>query len=156
MKRLLIAAAVLILLVLMIPWYQAYAPSAQTPANDPYEGWGTATTNGFTFRYPDPWHGTYVSASAWPPEVSVASSTSCSTTLKIIGGRSYCVTEESEGAAGSVYVTYTYKAEGEQVTFTLRYPQCANYDEPQQGACTLEQQTLDVDTLAARMLESVQ
>lgn len=159
MKRtltmLIVPAAVFILLVLMIPWYQAYAPSAQAPAADPYEGWATATQSAGAFRYPDPLHGSYVSAVAWPPELSLASTT-CKTGTKLIGNSEYCYREESEGAAGSTYVTYVYARGAHELTFTLRYPQCANYDEPSQSSCKLEQETFDVDTLAARILSSVQ
>jgi hypothetical protein len=74
-------------------------------------------------------------------------------------GQTYCVTKQSEGAAGSVYTTYQYEtALGDSIAtvlFTLRTPQCLNYDNPQQSACISEQTGFDVDVLADRILDSM-
>lgn len=132
-----------------------------------YEGWSTATANGVTFKYPNPFPGSYISATNWPPEVAkLTEAYACAFTTssvagapqsveKTIQGATYCVTTSSEGAAGSTYVTSFYKTGGLQATFVLRYPQCLNYDQPEQEACMQGQQGLDVDVLAAQILSSV-
>lgn len=75
------------------------------------------------------------------------------TEQKEINGKTYCVTIESEGAAGSVYTTYTYTTKFEtgvkKLSFVLRATQCANYDEPQQSACKAERASFDPDQIAA-------
>jgi hypothetical protein len=60
----------------------------------------------------------FVSAQAgWPPVIQTSSKAySCSpsraegatTTQKTINGKTYCITIKSEGAAGTIYYTYTY------------------------------------------------
>lgn len=142
--------------------------SEPADTHDAYEGWSEATNGGITFKYPNPFHGTYISAAEWPPLVErVVNKYSCNTTItgtdgpvphleeKTINGTTYCVSTSSEGAAGSTYITYEYAREGIRGVFTFRFPQCLNYDEPEQGACKLEQQTFDIDTLADRILSSV-
>lgn len=131
-----------------------------------YEGWSAATTNGVTFKYPNPFPGSYVSAVTWPPEVTKltgvytcapATSTTAGAPQRVektIQGSTYCVTTSNEGAAGSTYVTSVYTTHGFQVTLVLRYPQCLNYDQPEQGAC-VQGQRLDVDALAVRILSSM-
>jgi hypothetical protein len=69
-----------------------------------------------------------------------------------INGRVYCVTHSTEGAAGSTYTTYEYITAVDnfvaQITFTIRMPQCLNYDEPEQSACVKEQASFNVDEYA--------
>ena len=128
---------------------------------------------GLQFQYPDPLPTQFISAQAWPPKVSlVAEEFSCAageytdssgalvrTEERMVGDRMYCVDMSSEGAAGSTYTTYAYRTEqGDfvaHVDFTLRYVQCMNYDEANQGMCTLEQGTFDVDGLVDRIASSI-
>ena len=115
----------------------------------------------------------YVGTTApWPPEVTVATGAySCNTTKptgevattiseKSIHGHTYCVTTESEGAAGSTYTTYTYEsalgAVRHKVNFVLRRVQCMNYDEPVQSACIQTQRDFDVDAVADALISQVQ
>jgi hypothetical protein len=68
-----------------------------------------------------------------------------------IGGREYCVTKVSDGAAGSTYTQYAYAtAEGNDktkiFTFTLRFVQCMNYDDPEQAECLSERDTFYPDS----------
>ena len=69
--------------------------------------------------------------------------------LREVNGTKYCIKAKSEGAAGSVYTTYTYAANVRQkmisLSFVARYPNCSNYDEPQQSACTGERQSFNLD-----------
>lgn len=101
---------------------------------------------------------------AWPPVVTLdtglfncvasgkANTPEGQTGEKTISGKKYCVTETSEGAAGSTYKTYTYVTQvGKnlgKLTFTLQFVQCMNYDEPEQTTCKLDQSSFNVDKLA--------
>src|SRR5690606_2821260 len=61
-----------------------------------------------------------------------------------IAGRSYCVTRASEGAAGSVYTSYAFAFERDGrvaiLAFSVRAPQCGNYDERERQECEAERQ----------------
>ena len=78
---------------------------------------------------------------------------------RTVGNRAYCVTRESEGAAGSVYTSYTYVfGEGNETiifTFSLQAVQCANYDNPQKTACEKERRSFDPDRIADQMARSI-
>jgi hypothetical protein len=139
-------------------------------ASDTWKTFNGATST-FTFQYPDHLTTQFITAQAWPPTVTLASGTfSCteggsqttlpgSFTKKTINGRIYCVKLESEGAAGSTYVTYDYTTEktGKLVTveFTLRMVQCANYDDPQKTACEKERNAFNIDSVIDRIAQSV-
>jgi hypothetical protein len=75
-----------------------------------------------------------------------------------INGHEYCVTQASEGAAGSTYTTYTYTwAQGAQtgkLSFVLQKVQCANYDEPQKTACKSEQAAFDIGPIVDAIAQS--
>jgi hypothetical protein len=122
-----------------------------------------ADASGMQFMYPVSLGTSYISTSTegWPPTAAIVSGTlSCAATDKrMIGDRAYCITRESEGAAGSTFTTYTYATmQGTSVastTFTLRFPQCMNYDDPQQSACTIEESSYDIDGLADRIISSI-
>lgn len=72
--------------------------------------------------------------------------------LKTIAGTQYCVTTLSEGAAGSMYTTYTYIAEIKNqlavTTFTLRFVQCDNYNDPEKTLCKTEREQFNPDIMA--------
>ncbi len=113
----------------------------------------------------------YISGQGWPPKITTsAGSFTCKeggseiepggiTSKKVINGRVYCVTTQSEGAAGSIYTTYKYVTtnNGRLTTaeFTLRYPQCLNYSDPQKTECLTERQNFDLDGLVDRIVMSV-
>lgn len=136
--------------------------------------WKTATTSSTdpTFKYPEKLSATYVEAFDWPPQLQVlAEPFACTeggsaiarageTKLEAVDGRQYCVTKLVEGAAGSTYIQYAYAfpREGKTLifTFTIRTPQCANYDDPQKTACSQEQAAFDVSALIDRMARTIQ
>ena len=114
---------------------------------------------------------TYVTGVQWPPIVrEFAGAFSCegggniisqmgSTTKKDINGKTYCVMEASEGAAGSTYTTYTYATTGTagmllQTSFTLRFVQCENYDDPQKTACKAEQKNFGIDGIMSTIFNN--
>lgn len=130
---------------------------------------------GFRFSYPTNLSTRYVHnvEVGWPPAVTFFDvSLSCTpmllgangnlgaTSTRAIGKRTYCVNELSEGAAGSIYKNFAYTTlKGGRtvvVSFALRYPQCMNYDDPQQRACLKEQKAFDVDAFADRIVTSIQ
>ncbi len=117
---------------------------------------------------PEEFPAKYISAVSWPPAVILASAYSCSPTPaessvsgrvqeKEIGGRRYCIYAHSEGAAGSVYTKYQYVTEKDgqafALSFTLRFVQCYNYDEPQRGECQKEREEFDLDFLVFQFAE---
>lgn len=137
-------------------------------------GWKTFSDDKqtVTFQYPDQLAVTYIHSVDWPPQIAVNNGpfycieggseiAQVGKTQKIaINGREYCLTEESEGAAGSVYTQYAYSfPKNEKVltfTFTLRSVQCANYDDPQKTQCEKERQTFDINSIVDRMAQSAE
>lgn len=115
----------------------------------------------------------YISGqSGWPPVIQNSTNTySCmitssagqdgpapTTTEKVINGKTYCIKVMMEAAAGSRYGTYTYttaNGSGTKTTnFTLRWPNCDNYDDPENTQCKTNQNTFfgNLDTLIANLL----
>lgn len=125
----------------------------------------------YTFRYPESLETNYISTVDWPPQVQITpepfTCTSAGDVIdragkteeKVINGTQYCVSEISEGAAGSIYHQYAYGFElGEStvyLTASLRFVQCANYDEPEQSDCKNEQETFEIDTLMDRIVQTL-
>lgn len=124
-----------------------------------------------TFQYPEKLPAKYISAISWPPQIQVSNKPfSCAqggseislgekTAERIINNQAYCITEASEGAAGSTYTTYTYSfpKNNETVSFTfiLQAVQCDNYDNPQKTACKTEHAAFNVDRMVGQMANSV-
>ncbi len=141
---------------------------AACPSNDL---WKTTTSNGITFQYPETLLTTYINAQDWPPQVQVLSEPfTCTeagletdragqTTKRMVDDRTYCVTKENEGAAGSIYTNYAYAfpKDGKTIifTFSLRAVQCANYEDPQKTACENERSAFDLDSTVDRMARSI-
>jgi hypothetical protein len=127
--------------------------------------------SGVTFWYPEDLSTKYISKVDWPPAVQVMSGPfACTeagdetkpagkTEQKTIMGRDYCVTTESEGAAGSVYNQYAYAFSKNDktviLTFSLRFVQCGNYDKPQADECTAERNGFNPDTVIDQIAQTV-
>ncbi len=178
MKKFLIGLGVLIV-VLVAAFFaiQAYLNSERqgvVPEAEPLAGWARMTTSqGIEFMYPESLQTTYISAQEWPPRIEeVAHEYSCTegtitatdgpltrVERKAINGREYCVGVSSEGAAGSTYRTYEYTTVVDDSTvrlvLTLRFPQCLNYDDPNQSACGTEQERFNLDSIVDRIIETV-
>jgi hypothetical protein len=121
----------------------------------------TDEAKGVTFKYPTLSSLEYISALDWPPKVEVQNAPyTCTqagketerageTKSQIINGRTYCVTKLVEGAAGSMYIQYAYEFEKYAkpviLTFSLRFSQCANYEEDTMKKCESERQAFNVD-----------
>ncbi len=174
-KNLLIVIGVVIILALAVVYSFKSKTNAPEPSPTPtVSGWQTFndSARGIQFQYPETLGTKYIQTTTeWPPSVSLKSgSYACSpsgaevmlggqTQEKIIGGQTYCITKESEGAAGSTYTTYSYSftlnGKVATLTFVLRYPQCANYEEPSKSECGAEENSFDVNTLADKIASTV-
>ena len=99
----------------------------------------------------------YITAQGWPPVLrTLKDPFTCTGTNSIertINGKRYCVTTETEGAAGSSYTTYTYRSDQLQTTFTLRFVQCDNYNNSQKTACGTEQKNFNPDIIVEPALD---
>lgn len=129
------------------------------------------TPQEFVFSYPERLPTSFVSAVEWPPAIErISGSYACAESAgdgagvakkekRTPEGHEYCVSLTSEGAAGSVYNSYDYEfplnGAMYRISFTLRLPQCLNYDEPQQGACKAEQANLNIDSIVDRIAQSI-
>ena len=134
-------------------------------------GWKTSSEQGLEFSYPEKLTTKYIDAFEWPPKVTVAdgefscAETSLASSLpervtrRTVDSRVYCMEEIIGVAAGSTYIEYAYTTarEGKLITlkFTLRYPQCLNYDEPNQSECMAERETFDLDGVIDRITSTV-
>ncbi|MFA6536215.1 MAG: hypothetical protein WC250_03455 [Candidatus Paceibacterota bacterium] len=134
------------------------------------KGWTTFTdpAGAYSFKYPADWPTDYVATVDWPPKVNFISGPfTCTeggsqiarageTVKKLIAGREYCITKEVEGAAGTMYIQYVYATEfGDRTayfTWTMRQPQCLNYDQPRQGECLDEENAFDPDSLMSQIV----
>ncbi len=141
-------------------------------SNSSTEGWEThITPEGVSFKYPKTFPTTYLHPVDWPPQVQILDEAfSCNeagveieragkTSLHTINGTTYCVTKVTEGAAGSTYTQYAYIFQKEEqlvlLTFTFKFVQCANYDEPQMTECLDERETFDIDPIIDEVARSV-
>ncbi|MCX6813600.1 MAG: hypothetical protein NTV77_03975 [Candidatus Azambacteria bacterium] len=122
-------------------------------------------------NFPDSLSTIYMHALDWPPQAAVVDGpftcveagseiTSAGRTEKhIINNREYCVTKQSEGAAGSIYTQYIYALPkgGKTVvfTFTIRATQCGNYDDPKKTECENERASFDIDNLIDRVAQTL-
>lgn len=136
-------------------------------------GWSTFIdpAKKIAFQYPVSPSLDYVSSIDWPPSVQILDNQfSCTaggseiaragiTEEKQINGKNYCITKESEGAAGSTYTQYAYifMKEGKiiSLTFSFRFPQCLNYDEPRSTTCQTEQKNFDTDKLIDQIVQTL-
>jgi hypothetical protein len=138
------------------------------------EGWQTYSdsSRGISFRYPSDLGTDYIHPLDWPPMAQVlAGPLQCTeagseiaragrTERKTIQGRSYCVTRETEGAAGSIYTSLAYALDKDGrvviLTFSLRAVQCGNYDDPRKRECETEREAFDVDVVIERMARTIE
>lgn len=123
------------------------------------------------FKYPTDLQVEYITPQDWPPQITVktgqficnaqdgSASLPTRTLKKIYNNNTYCIEAMSEGAAGSVYTTYTYTTQKDSklisVKFTLRFPQCLNYDDPKKTACQNERTTFDLDSLVDQIINTI-
>lgn len=139
----------------------------------PQVGWKTITDSktGISYQYPENLTTKYISIVDWPPMIQELDQPfTCTeggseiaragqTTQQTINGTTYCVTKESEGAAGSIYVNYAYafarNNKTDILTFSLRFVQCANYEEPNKTACDTERASFTPDYILDQIAKSI-
>jgi len=153
------------------PGGQQPGPTAAEPSAESEKGWKTSTQLGLTFTYPETLPEVYIHTVDWPPKLQVvpgpftcteggnADARAGKTSKVTIDGHAYCRTEVTEGAAGSIYTQYAYARErdGQVVimTFSLRFEQCANYEEPKKTACETERANFDIGGTVDAMMSSL-
>lgn len=146
----------------------APCPTVQVDSN-----WLTSSdpAQKISFRYPKELGTKYISTQEWPPKINASDqSFSCAAATesnipyetnlqKMINGKTYCLKEDSEGAAGSIYNTYTYSVQSGNklvsINFALRFVQCGNYPEPQLTECNNERQAFDLDSLIDQIANTI-
>lgn len=143
------------------PIHEAPEEGAETSVIiPPVSTWETYSDAMVTFKYPAQLPTTYVRGQVWPPAVKVTEGTfACTAPTHKVQRREYCVTETSEGAAGSTYTTYayTFAKSGKllTLTFTLKKPQCENYTDQEKKTCAEEQGMLSVDMLVDGIAQTI-
>lgn len=141
-----------------------FAPCPEINENeDDTKTWETYSDENLTFRYPTDLGTEFIGLQTWPPKVTLSEGIfSCAGEAHWVEERAYCVSTETEGAAGSTYITYNYLTNLEELNqmvtleFTLRFPQCANYPEPNKSLCEEAQSSFDVDKMVDQIAQSVQ
>lgn len=146
----------------------------------PYPGDGEwvlspVSPQGTQYMYPDPLPTQFIAAREWPPmvemtageftcaEESVAATaetmTARETVRHAIDDRIYCRTITASEAGRSIDRRYEYvTAQGDflaRVVFTLRFPECRNYDASRRDACLLERDSFDINAFADRIAQSI-
>lgn len=135
--------------------------------------WTTTTdTRGVIFQYPKELLAKYVSVVEWPPVIKIEAGTYFCQTIppeisgmpditleRLVDDRTYCVNIKNEGTAGSVYSSYVYIIAKNNklvnVSFSLQYSNCNNYDEAQQKTCISEREAFDIDSTVDRIAQSI-
>lgn len=136
------------------------------------DGWMLSRTAIGNLYAPSELGSAYVNATDWPPalnqddapyactEAGDETDRAGGTNEVTINGREYCRTIVAEGAAGSVYRQYAYafpREEGTAIlTFSVRFPQCANYEEAEAAACEAAQGSFNPDALADQMVGTIE
>ena len=126
---------------------------------------------GISYKYPERLPTEYVEVVDWPPRIKILNGPlSCNTLVsnngraetlgnRTLNGRSYCAAKEVQGAAGSIYTQHAYTTSIDDkvvfLTFSLRTPQCDNYEEPKRSTCKNEQSAFSVDDLTDQIVSTL-
>ncbi len=127
---------------------------------------------GIKFQYPKQLPFKYIYTIDWPPQIQILNNPfSCAeagtetdraggTIKEPINGQTYCVTKETQGAAGSIYTMYAYAFPFEQnktaiFTFSLRFSQCANYEDPNKAECETERASFDTNLVISQIASTL-
>ncbi len=127
---------------------------------------------GISYKYSDENSMKYMGFVDWPPKLSIfrapllckteATSTSGLPTVteaRVIGGQAYCITSQTQGAAGNIYTDYRYQTvvggQGVTLAFSVHKSQCLNYEEPEQSLCKQEQAKFNPDLLIDKIVKTI-
>lgn len=149
----------------------AGTPDNTESNNNSLETWLYSKEGHYIFKYPASLETHFINTVNWPPSLSVESkSFSCNvggeaikaeglTKLEKVGDTDFCITSLEQGAAGSIYTDYIYSFKKENqvfsFSFTLREPQCMNYDNPDQTNCINEENTFNLNSLILKISQTV-
>ncbi len=146
---------------------------ATCPAAFNTTGWKTKidTDAKVEFKYPESIGKNFISTTDWPPvwrvyndklkctETGTGEARIPETKIISINNNNYCLSKVVDGAAGSTYIEYTYAKQVDNkavvLTFTLRYPQCDNYNEPSKTICKAERVAFNLDNLVDHIFETL-
>ena len=140
--------------------------------NDKFPSWLKSENSEISFKYPEKLDTNYINTVDWPPIFKIEDKAySClendnnstleggKTSKEIIGGKEFCINRQDEGAAGSVYsnyiYTFLYQNKTITATFSLRAPQCMNYDEPKQSECINEENSFNISSLILNIISTI-
>lgn len=161
------------ILVALAAWAGLFGSFMESRPSAIPVSWQQATdaTSDVRFWYPADLGTTYIHTIDWPPVIAnLAGPYSCTeagseiaqageTKEQTVNGRKYCVTKESEGAAGSIYTRYVYATERDgrmlTATFSLRLVQCGNYEPDETEICTAERAAFYPGGTIDRILGSI-
>lgn len=140
---------------------------------DPSYNWETETAeeHNISFQYPESLNTDYINETDWPPQARVVDEQfSCTkagseteraggTEIHIINNNVYCVTTVTEGTAGSIYRQYAYASDFNNetliFTFSLRFPQCGNFNDDERQECEDEYNNFNLNDLVDSIVQSV-
>jgi len=176
--KILFAAFAVILLggIAYLAWSARTGKSADKaddtlPAKEDFSGKEPDMGN-FSFQYPETLSAKHISTQEWPPAIAIKDGVySCAKTplekssqmdmtgQRVINGRIYCVNVSNSAAAGSAYSSYNYTTplNGKLVSlsFTLRYPNCGNYEQIQSRECASEREAFNLDAIVDEMVRTI-
>ena len=134
--------------------------------------WKLEDASEVNFKYPEALNTAYIKTVDWPPKLNIVDEElSCmdageetdrggQTSVHVINGRTYCVTTVTDAAAGSVYRQYAYAFSKDDknmiLTFSLRSPQCENYEEPERKDCKIKMQDFNPDILVDNIVQTIE
>lgn len=150
-------------------WYHT-----QNNQNSKNQNWETKTdpTSLIIFKYPQTISTNYISVIDWPPQIQiindkfecteagVETQRAGATEKQTINNNEYCITKITEGAAGNIYTQYAYAFQKSDktaiLTFSLRFVQCDNYEDPQKTECKNERDTFNIDDLIDQIAKTLE
>lgn len=149
-----------------------YIAVVNNDINDKFPSWLESENSELSFKYPEKLNTNYINTADWPPIFKVEDKAySClenngsnileggKTSKEMIEGKEFCINRQDEGAAGSIYsnyiYTFLYQNKTITATFSLRAPQCMNYDEPKQSECTNEENSFNITTIIFDIISTI-
>jgi hypothetical protein len=166
--------------------YQASEVSQKPDGTDASEGsgvveevdiidtstWTKLAGDGITLSYPAELGLSYIATQDWPPQGHLLAATGpmpCGKAdtgtgeggklvYRVIGGRTYCVAQQSVTEARFVNTKYVYVFEKDGkvlgLSFALRFLNCVNYPADKKALCEAERQSFKLDPIVDRIAQT--